>query len=217
MSKKKKNKKKAKSYYDYAFAGKSKKEEKKSKKKDSYYKDPKLKTVKASLDKKEAKANKKILRTPIDIPKEFIKNRMKCNHVAEPITVEEYKKMTPNYAAFTPMLDTMVEVFGEDNVAICSSCYDVLVDASQIKPADLKKAQAVLYAAANSTVSYKRMKSDEIKSIAKLRVDLADWDKVMDRFEEVLETITIADDVERGKVSADDLAKLNRSSGAYTT
>lgn len=171
MSKKSKKKNKY-------FNTKSKKDKKKSKK--SYYEKPKFKTVKPSLEKKEVKENKKILLAPIDIPKTFRQNRTKCNHAGDLITVEEFKAMTPNYGAYTPMLDTMIAVFGEENLAICRSCYDVVVRGDMINNDRISEALAVLYGAANAVVSRKRMKNDEIKDLNKLKSDLQDWHGVMD-------------------------------------
>lgn len=212
MSKKKKNKKK--SYYDYAFGGK--KSSKKSGKK-SVYKSPekKLKSIKPSLDKKDAKENKKILLAPIDIPAKFMKNRNKCNHVGDTLTVAEFKKMTPNYAAFTPMLDTMVELYGEENVAICKKCYDVVVAADCIHEGDVSKAVATLYAAANMTVSFDRMKDDEIKDIAKTKNALHDWAKIGEKVDEILEKETISVSNANGTVSDAEMSKLNKSGQVF--
>lgn len=186
MSKKnkKKNKKKN-SYYDYAFGKKAKKNGGKKGGKKSAYKDPELKSVKPSLDKKDAKESKKILLEPVNVPKEFMKNRNRCNHAADIISVSEFKGMTPTYAAFTPMVDPMVEAFGEDNVAVCKSCYDVLVDCSKISTADLQRAVAMLYAAANAVVSHKRLKADEIKEIAKVKEALGDWNPIIAMYEKL--------------------------------
>lgn len=219
MSKKKKSKKLA--YNAYQFGGskkESKKGGKKAKNKRNPYPVPKMKTVKPTLDKKDAKKNRRTILAPIDIPEEFIKRRKKCNHVGEVMTPAEYKAMTPTYAAYTPMLDAMVAAFGEDNVAVCPRCFDVLVDASKITEADFDRALAVLYAAANCAVSYNRMKVDEIRDMAKLRMGLSSWNTVRDRFIEAKETITVADTTGGdGQLTDAELDALNRSGGAYTT
>ncbi|WP_300944082.1 hypothetical protein [uncultured Duncaniella sp.] len=221
MSKKKKGKKSKKSYYhEYQFGGKkdSKKSGKKKGSKKSYYAEPKLKSVKPTLSKKDAKKNRKMLLAPVEIPEAFIKSRKSCNHVGDVLTVAEFKGMTPTYAAFTPMLDTMVGVFGEENVAVCAQCYDVLVNASAIDEAAFDKAIATLYAAANMAVSYNRMKPDEIKEIAKIRMNLTGWGKIKERFLAAKATITVADtEGGSGQLSEEDLSQLNRSGGAYVT
>ncbi len=220
MSKKKKGKKLAYAEYQFGAGGKkaAKKSGKKSKGKRNAYAAPKLKSVKPTLDKKDAKKNRRMILAPIDIPEEFIKRRKRCNHVGDVMTPAEFKAMTPTYAAFTPMLDTMVDVFGEDNVAVCPRCFDVLVDASKITEGEFDHALAVLYAAANCAVSYNRMKVDEIRDLAKLRMGLAAWNPVRDRLLEAKETITVADTTGgAGELSDTDLDALNRSGGAYTT
>ena len=94
----------------YFYTSKDIKKKNKKGKKIKGYEAPKLKSVKPTLDKSDAKKNKKILLAPVEIPKEFIKNRAKCNHAGQVISVAEFKAMTPTYAAYTPMLDTIVEV-----------------------------------------------------------------------------------------------------------
>ena len=219
MSKKskKKNKKKG-GYYDYAFGKKDmKKKGKKGKK--SAYDEPTLKSVKPTLDKKDAKESKKILLEPVNVPKEFLKNRNKCNHAGHIITPKEFKDMTPTYAAFTPMLDNMIAVFGEENVGVCKSCYDVLADVSKISSDDIIHALCVLYAAANAVVSHKRFKTDEVKEIAKIKEDLGDWNNIVEMFEKLEDKgafkTSVANATGAGELSAAELAKLNRtSSGA---
>lgn len=213
MSKKKKNKNKK--YYEYEFGAKKDKKSKKSKK--SAYGEPELKRVKPSLDKKEAKESKKILQQPVEVPKEFKKNRFKCNHAGTVITAAEFKAMTPTYAAYTPMLDTMIEVFGEENVGVCKSCYDVLVGTDCIRTADIDKAVAILYAAANTVVSHKRFKTDEIKEIAKVKDSLADWSGIAEQFNKLEEKGAFAGASESKasgskELTSAELANLNKMS-----
>lgn len=214
---KKKNKKK--SYYDYAYGGKKKDKNKKKKNKSKgYYEEPQLKSVKPSLDKSEIKEQKKILVKPIKIPEQFTENRAKCNHADGLLTVAEFRAMTPNYGAFTPMLDTIVNVFGEENVAVCKMCYDVVVDPSTLDTGDLIKCISTMYAAANVVVSRKRMKKDEIKEIAKIKNKLADWNEIIERLAK-LEASGALDVTKTpktsGGISDADLAKLNRGDQAF--
>lgn len=205
MSKKSKKKNKY-------FNTKSKKDKKKSKK--GYYEKPKFKTVKPSLEKKEVKENKKILLAPIDIPKTFRQNRTKCNHAGDLITVAEFKAMTPNYGAYTPMLDIMIEVFGEDNLAVCRSCYDVLVRGELITNDRISEALAILYGAANMVVSHKRMKNDEIKDLNKMKSDLQDWHGVMEAIAELWKKDMMGDTGSGD--TAIDTSSLNKVDGATT-
>lgn len=216
MSKKnkKKNKKKG-GYYDYAFGKKDLKKGKKKGKK-SAYDEPKLKSVKPTLDKKDAKESKKILLEPVDVPKEFMKNRNKCNHAGSIITPKEFKDMTPTYAAFTPMLDNMIAVFGEENVGVCKMCYDVLADVSKISTNDIIHALCILYAAANAVVSHKRFKTDEVKEIAKIKDDLSDWNNIVEMFEKLEDkgafAATDTTAASAGELSEAELAKMTRNS-----
>lgn len=178
---KKKNKKNK--YYTELGYGSKKKESKKSKKKDVYYEAPKLKSVKPSLEKKDIKEQRKIILAPVEIPKEFKKNRCKCNHAGDLMTVAEFKAMTPSYGAYTPMLDTAIQLFGEDNLAICASCYDVLINPGKVGTVELQQAIAMMYLTANVVLSRYRLKDDEIKKISKLREELCDWDQVKARLE----------------------------------
>ena len=190
------------------FYSKSDKKSKKKGKKVKGYEAPKQKTVKPTLDKADAKKSKKILLAPVEIPKEFIKNRTKCNHAGNTISVAEFKAMTPTYAAYTPMLDTIVELFGEENCSVCKSCFDVLVSKDQISVSDVLGSINTLYAAANMVVANKRMKDDEVKDIAKIKNDLEDWLKVADLLAEIKENDAPA--VTGHTASADvDISQLN--------
>lgn len=178
MSKKKKKNKKLK------YFGSEKKQKKNSKGKKrsgkSAYGKPKMKSVKPTLSKKEAKENKKIVMAPVDVPKEFRKNRLKCNHAADTITVDRYKALTPSWAAYTPALERMVEQFGPEHVCVCKDCYDILVDRDCVSAEDVYTALTTLYAACNIAVSNRRLKDDEVKAIAKLKEVLNDFAPVLD-------------------------------------
>lgn len=216
MSKKKKKSGKGK-YYESIYSKRKKKDNKK--KKNSYYGKPTFKTVKPSLSKKEAKESKKILLAPVDIPKDFMKNRAKCNHAGDVISVAEFKAMTPNYGAFTPMLDQMIKTYGEENLAICKGCYDVVVKASLMSTEAMEDAIATLYAAANTILSRKRMKnSKNIEKISKIKNDLADWNDLVDRMGKLEDDNRLEDaaDVSADTISPEELSKLSRSDTAFT-
>lgn len=216
MSKKKKKSGKGK-YYESIYSKRKKKDNKK--KKSSYYGKPAFKTVKPSLSKKEAKESKKILLAPVDIPKDFMKNRAKCNHAGDLISVAEFKAMTPNYGAFTPMLDQMIKTYGEDNLAICKGCYDVVVKASLMSTEKMEDAIATLYAAANTILSRKRMKNTKnIEKISKIKNDLADWNDLVDRMGKLEDDNRLEDatDVSADTISPEELGKLSRSDTAFT-
>lgn len=216
MSKKKKKSGKGK-YYESIYSKRKKKDNKK--KKSSYYGKPAFKTVKPSLSKKEAKESKKILLAPVDIPKDFMKNRAKCNHAGDLISVADFKAMTPNYGAFTPMLDQMIKTFGEENLAICKGCYDVVVKASLMSTEKMEDAIATLYAAANTILSRKRMKNTKnIEKISKIKNDLADWNDLVDRMGKLEDDNRLEDatDVSADTISPEELGKLSRSDTAFT-
>ncbi len=187
MSKKNKKGKKAKYYTGYFYQEDTKLKKAKNKKKNSsYYEKPKFKSIKPTLGKDEAKDNKKIVCATPDIPAKFTKRRNKCNHSCKYISVAEFKKMSPNYAAYTPMLDSLISEFGENSVKICKTCYDVVVDPSAIineeRAGVISSAVASLYAIANAVISNKRMKPDEIKEFNALKDTLQKWDGVIDEF-----------------------------------
>lgn len=214
MSKKKS--KKSRSYFAYEYGGK-KKDTKKSKKKDSYYEKPTFKRVKPTLDKKDAKESKKILLAPVDIPKEFRKNRDKCNHAGDLLSTAEFKEMTPNYGAYTPMLDTMIKVFGANNVDVCKCCYDVTVNPECLSVDKIKEAVAILYAAANVVVSRKRMKNEEIKDIAEVKNNLKDWNDVIDEYIKLEDRGAFdTSDKNETTLNEDEMKKISRGNAAFT-
>lgn len=204
-------------YFKKLYETDSKKDTKKKKNKKSAYEAPKLKRVKATLDKDDAKQLKKIVVKPIDIDPKFSKKRAQCNHaVSEEMTPEQFKAMTPNYAAFTPMLDAAIDTFGEKNVGVCPRCFDVMVAAEQIDSDMMKTSIVTLYAAANMVLSHKRLKDDEIKDISKLKDALGKWNKVIDLMEEIeaagvaAETATVTPST---TVDEDALARMSRNNG----
>lgn len=205
MSKNKKNKKNSWKYFGGEYDKKKSKKGKKNKR--SVYDKPKMKTVKPTLSKKDAKANKKVVLSPVEVPKEFRKNRLKCNHAVRMITPEAYRNMTPTYAAYTPALERVVEKYGKDHVHVCKDCYDVLVDRNMITSDEVYDAMTTLYVACNVAVANKRLKDDEVKAIAKLKDVVEDFRPVLD----ILEKIE-----EEGTESAQptNTASLNSNSGA---
>ena len=173
MSKKKKKYK----YFD------NKKKDKKSKGKKgrrSAYKAPKTRDIKETLSKKEAKANKKVVVSPVDVPKDFKKNRQRCNHAGASISVAAYQEMTPAYAAYTPALDRVREMYGDENVSVCKSCFDVVVKQGCIDPDHVYDCLTYLYAAINVALANQKLKGDEIKDIAKLKDIIFDFAPVLD-------------------------------------
>lgn len=206
MSKKKNKKLK---YYN---SSKKKSKKASSKKAKSAYKKPRYKDTKPSLTKKEAKANAKIVKSPVDVPKEFLKNRRKCNHAGDMIQVAAYKALTPNYAAYTPMLDNIVQKYGEENVSICRSCYDAVVSRSEVTAEEMIDALTTLYVGVNAAVANRRMKDDEIKTLAKLKETLDEFRPVI----EILEKLEDEDETEdSGSRSASSAVNPNRGNGAF--
>lgn len=151
---------------------------KKKGKKDSVYGDPKTNRMKLTLNKKEIKENRKIAEAPFEIPKELLKNRRKCNHADGTMTVQEFMDSGKN-PAITPLLSTMVDVFGEDKIKICAACYDVMLVDDAIKPDDVIKSAMTLYAASNYVVSHKKMSDEDVKGLAKDREVVEDFKNVV--------------------------------------
>jgi len=177
--------KKNKSLKYYRDYGNKKKKSKKSKGGKSYYGKPQCKDVKLTLDKKDVKENRKIVMSPVDIPDKFAKNRAKCNHAGQMMSVDDYKSLTPNYAAYTPMLDWAVKKYGANHVHVCRSCFDVVVDRDVVDSDNVIDALTTLYVAVNVAVSNKRMKDDEVKSFNKMKGQLDDFRQLIEVLGEI--------------------------------
>lgn len=223
MSKKRKGKK---SYFTYDVE--TKKTGKKNKGKDIQAKEskPKHKKIKLSITDKDININRKIIHAPVEVPKDFIKIRQRCNHILkdkdEYMTVEKYKTTTPAYGAYTPMLDTIVATFGEENVHVCPYCFEVMVDPNIIGIDTCENAVAVLYAMATTLVNNKtRKKKDEIEEINKIKERLGIWRNLVGKYEKVLMKNVMREEeesasIDRG-VSADEMAaSLNSVNQART-
>lgn len=160
---------------------KSKKEKKREKKlamqRNSSY--PSMRRIKLSLDTKDIKKNKKIINQPIEVPKEFKNNRSRCNHADGMISVEEFKQLTPAFAVFTPQLNRVCRMYGEENVSICKACYDTIVDVDLLDVEQIDKAMAILYTAANCVLSGNRLKTEEIQEINRLKNSLHKWEAMI--------------------------------------
>lgn len=190
MSKKRKGKKK--SYY--YFEEENKKFSKKNKGKTLRAKEskPKYKKIKLSITDKEINVSRKIIHAPVEVPKSFIKVRQRCNHILKGedayLTVERYKATAPAYGAYTPMLDTMVDTFGEENVHVCPYCFEVLLNPDVIDIDTCNNAVAVMYAMAVDLVNSKsKKKKDEIEEINKLKDRLLVWKNLIGKYEKVME------------------------------
>ena len=125
--------------------------------------------IKATLGKKDAKANRKIIMAPVEVPASFSKSRRECNHAGDTQSAAEFRNMTPAYSAYTPLLDEACGRFGEDHVHVCKACFDVLVDRDQINIDQIKGAMTTLYLASNMVVANVRMKDDEVEDLNKAK------------------------------------------------
>ena len=125
--------------------------------------------IKATLGKKDAKANRKIIMAPVEVPASFSKSRRECNHAGDTLSAAEFRNMTPAYSAYTPLLDEACGRYGEDHVHVCKACFDVLVDRDQITLDQIKGAMTTLYLASNMVVANVRMKDDEVEDLNKAK------------------------------------------------
>lgn len=125
--------------------------------------------IKATLGKKDAKANRKIIMAPVEVPASFSKSRRECNHAGDTLSAAEFRNMTPAYSAYTPLLDEACGRYGEDHVHVCKACFDVLVDRDQINIDQIKGAMTTLYLASNMVVANVRMKDDEVEDLNKAK------------------------------------------------
>lgn len=194
------------------FDTKKKKNKKKSGGKKSAYKAPKGRDIKETLSKKDAKANKKVVVSPVDVPKDFRKNRQRCNHAGASISVAEYQSMTAAYAAYTPALERVVAMFGADNVSVCKSCYDVIVKRSAIEADKVYDALTYLYAAVNVALSNRKLKADEVKELSKLKDVIFDFQPVMDILDKIADT-----DEDTGSKSSGGAGLNNNPGGAFVS
>lgn len=125
--------------------------------------------IKATLGKKDAKANREIIMAPVEVPASFSKSRRECNHAGDTLSAAEFRNMTPAYSAYTPLLDEACGRYGEDHVHVCKACFDVLVDRDQINIDAIKGAMTTLYLASNMVVANVRMKDDEVEDLNKAK------------------------------------------------
>lgn len=220
--KSKKNKKKAGRYFDldyrYGSGNGSKKKGKKGKKDAKNQviraKAPKLRDVHGTLDKSEIKECRETVLSPVKVPKAFKQSRIKCNHGGSVISVAEFKRMTPSYAAYTPMLDFLVNKYGEDSTSVCKSCYDVLVSPSKVTVSDVEDAIGTLYAAVNVAVSTYRMKKKEVKEMNSLKDSLQNFNSVRDVLIKIDESLNAPP---TGNASGTSAANLNQVGNARFT
>lgn len=185
MSKKSKKKSKSKYFgngYGYGPVKKSKGNKKSLKKATRG-----MKTVKSTLSKKDSKANKRMFMKPVKVPKELLKNRAKCNHAGDTISIQKFESMNANASAYTPMLGLLREVFGDEHIQICKDCYEAVVSADQVDVKTAKEALAVLYAACGIVVANVRMKDDEVKAVNRLKGIVEDFGPVLEFLEELEE------------------------------
>lgn len=198
MGKKKKNK----GYFKDDYEVKSKKS-KKSNRKELEKSLKKAKTVHPTLSKKDAKANRKILEKPLKVDEKFLDRRAKCNHADGTLSVADYRSQYPGKAdAYTPMLETMVEVFGEEHVRVCARCFEVMVDRSEVNIDAVKEAYALLYAACGVVTANVRMKGDEVKKVAKVKATL-------DKFRPVINLLSELDDEQPAANGGSSIENLN--------
>ncbi|MDE6041457.1 MAG: hypothetical protein K2F99_07750, partial [Muribaculaceae bacterium] len=91
--------------YNGGSGKKSKKGKKAAKKAAAKAEKLALKNMRPTLDRKEAKENRRTVMSPVKVSKDFLKSRNKCNHVGAKLSADAFRRMTPSYAAYTPALD----------------------------------------------------------------------------------------------------------------
>lgn len=182
-----KKKKKNKYFESYNLSGKKGKKGK-GNKKDLKKSMKKTKTVHPTLTKKDGRVMRKELEKPLKVDKDFTKNRTRCNHADGTLSAQEYRSKYPGKAeAYTPMLQTMIDLYGEENIRICDRCYEVMVNRDQVSADDVKAAIATIYAGAGIAVANVRMKKDEVKAINKSKKLLDEFGVIIDDLEELEE------------------------------
>lgn len=187
------------------FGGSKKKDKKKRNKRDKDKKRSiRVRTPDLSITKNERNAMKALAKKPIEVPEENQKIRNSCNHQTKLLTIDEFDQN--GYSrSIVPMLDQMIQVFGKNNVMICSACYDVVLNHKSINIDEVKKAICTLYAAANFVVSNGDIKKGEIKAYAHTKNKiLEDWQPILDLYREL-----INDNASENHSSDDDISALN--------
>ena len=121
---------------------------------------PKLLRVKPTLSDKDVKQSERIVEQIPKINKELLKNREECNHCQDVMSVAEFREKPNSYV--TPLLDQYVEVFGEQNVALCKGCYEVLAKDSQIDLTKTNNAFILIMAAIDHLTANMRMDKKEL-------------------------------------------------------
>lgn len=189
------------------FGGSKKKDNKKNRNKKE--KDNKKRSIRVtapdlSITKSERNAMLALAKKPVEVPEENQKIRNSCNHQTRLLTIDEFDQC--GYSrSIVPMLDQMIQVFGKNNVMICSACYDIVLNHKSINADDVKKAICTLYAAANFVVSNGDIKKGEIKAYAQTKNKiLEDWQPILDLYRSLT-----SDDTSEHNVPNDDISALN--------
>ena len=166
--------------------------------------EPAYRRVKVSLDKGEAKENKKEVRRPVKVSKDFLERRNRCNHADGSISIDEYRRLSPAPEAYTPELKAMVDKFGEENVRVCARCYQVVVPREMVEADAVYDAVQILRASCGIAVANRRLTKKEIRGINELREKLAGFGEVIG----ILEELPPDDDRRRSDID------LNRNPGS---
>lgn len=188
---KKKKKNKNKQVFAYIYKNDKDDKEKKTKKKNKKYKyknkdaykKPVKKTVTESLSKKKIKKAASIVGKKPKISEKLIEIQNNCNHAGVVIGIPEYKSLSVMPGVYTPRLDLIEQVFGDNKTCVCASCYQVLVDPSVISVDKAREAIAMLHAVVTAILPRKKMKEQEIEKFNTLIDSLNEWDEAVSTFE----------------------------------
>lgn len=153
--------------YEASKKGNKKHKDKKSDGKHKMYQEPKLKAVKPTIDRKEARAAQKAAKEPAKIAEAILDAKKKCNHCQEMLTVSEFNKKYPNRPHIAPLLNDYVAEFGEANVRICSACFTPVVSRDIITPKDVKRSFLIVDGALNHLMANMRLSKKEFKFVKK--------------------------------------------------
>lgn len=154
-------------YEDSNKKNNKKHKDKKSDGKRKMYQEPKLKAVKPTIDRKEARAAQKAAKEPAKIAEAILDAKKKCNHCQEMLTVAEFNKKYPNRPHIAPLLNDYIAEFGEANVRVCSACFTPVVSRDVITTKDVKRAFLIVDGTLNHLMANTRLSKKEFKFVKK--------------------------------------------------
>lgn len=172
MAKKENNKNKAKTFSCWAYGGNQSEDKNTKMSKDEKKQLKKSKSISLSLDKKDARKLEKFMSSAPKVPKDIRELRAKCNHVGEPLTVDEFNS---KYTNKSPLLDLYLENFAKDSIRICETCGEPLLCLDELDDTNIKASVAVICGAITFVTANLKMSKSELEAHAEMKDVLLDY------------------------------------------